>query len=170
MRPLTDIERRMCDVIIAEVPGYLDPPTRLEQLIPPMRAYLCAALLVGAAWVVSDWLSGATLCAFFVGVGIATRCCGVGPGWFSIVLSLGALAYLLPPSDSFYIAPEYMPRFIGNAVAFVTILWMRPNSFAWIYSMNSSKVRRTRASINNAAFASSSETGLPSLAAAARTS
>ncbi len=170
MLPMTDAERRMCEVILAEVPDYLDPPTRLERLLLPARAYLCALFLVGVAWIMSDLLGGATLCSFFVAVGVTARCFGVGPGWASVILSLGALAYFLPPSNSFAIAPEYVPRFIGNVVAFATIMWMCPGSFSWIYYANSSKVPRTRASISAAALVSSSEIGFPSFSPATSTS
>lgn len=165
MKPLTDTERRMCEVILAEIPEYFDP-TWKRFIRKTYNHFNTAAIVITACLIThrifGDLVQAPSLCMFPIAVVLSTCAFGIPCGWTSIVLSLGMIAYFFPPDGSFAIDREYLVRFVGMTMTLLAIMWMRPGAYDFVYYFISRNIRLIKDSINFTACSSSFDIGLPS--------
>jgi hypothetical protein len=167
VRELTEKERRLCEVLTAELPRYRPPN-------PIKTTNWCAiatVLTVGAVLTLPDQVDlGTSLFAFVVPLIIALRFGGVVAGWYTAGITVAAIAWCLPPRNGFYVASEFQPRFLGMVIGQILVVLSRPGSLGPIERYISRSMRRIRASIKAIASSSFSLIGWLSLPRSTSTS
>jgi hypothetical protein len=120
--------------------------------------------------------TGTSVVLYSFAVWVPARYCGAGPAWLAAATALAALAWELPPANSFAIAPEFYWRFLGNGINFWLLVTARPSTLRGDFRRLVRPLARQRsrrntviiASINVTASASLSGAGRPSVAARAK--
>ena len=166
MRELTEKERRLCEVLTAELPRYR-PPDPVKTM---SWCAIATLLTVGAVLTLPDQVDlGTSLIAFVVPLIIVLRFGGIVAGWYTAGITVAAIAWCLPPRG-FYVAPEFQPRFLGMVIGQILVVLSRPGSLGPIERYISRSMRRIRTSIKAIASSSFSLIGWLSLSRSTSTS
>ena len=169
---LTPAQRRMCEVILREIPEY----AKIKEGAPLRLQGYAVTVLYGIVAIMSTEIvaeiSGSLVIfsGFFAVTALTLRRYGPGPAWLSIIIATLAVAYYLP-GPGFGVDNKMAPRFVGVFLGLCCIMLTRPGSFTPPSPHQLSRsIRAIIETIKEYASLSSSLIGRPDLSASNKTS